>query len=201
MKNKKTIFSIILLLCLPFLAQAVTIDFANPIDSTGTATEFFQNIITGILNIIAYLGVLFIVIAGVVYLIASSTGNEALVETAKKIWTGSLIGIALGLAGPVFLKQIKEIVLKEGEMPTKIGSALTLTQIVSNTLEFLLSIIGILAIISLVINSMIYLFSSGNQNQAEKAKKNISLSIFGFIIAGSSLILVRLIVWFIENPR
>jgi len=196
MKNKKTFFLIVLLLCLPLLAQAVTIGLDNPIGTTGDATQFSENVITGILDIIAYLGVLFIVIAGVVYLIASSTGNEALVGTAKKIWTGSLIGIALGLAGPTFLRQILEIT---GQPPNNLDDVKPLTEIVSNTLQFLLSIIGILAIISLVVNSMIYLFSSGNQNQAEKVKKNISLSIFGFIIAGSSLVLVRLIVWFIEN--
>ena len=160
MINKKNLLIFIFILfIIPNAVWALDLSFSNPVGTTGTMTGFLEAILAGILNIIAFLGVLFIVISGVMYLIATNTGNDSLIETAKKIWTGSLIGLALALAGPSFLKEILSIVLSGNNMPTSLDDAPSLSKIISNTLTFLLSIIGILAIISLVINSIMYLVS------------------------------------------
>ena len=197
--KKKLLIFILILFIIPNIVWALDISFGNPIGTTGTMTTFFEAILAGILNIIAFLGVLFIVIGGVIYLIAANTGNDTLIGTAKKIWTGSLIGLALALAGPSFLKEIQSIVLNGLGMPTDLGSAPSLSDIISRTLSFLLSIIGILAIISLVINSIMYLVSIGDATKAEKIKSNIKYSLIGLLTAGSALIILKQIVWFIEN--
>ncbi|MCK5080529.1 MAG: hypothetical protein KAQ63_00035 [Candidatus Moranbacteria bacterium] len=197
-KKKLSIFGFCFLI-IPSVVWAVDISFGNPVGTAGNITLFFQAILNGILNIIAFLGVLFMVIGGVIYLIASSTGNNTLIGTAKKIWVGSLVGLALALAGPSFLKEIQIIVLNGGAMPTDLASAPSLTNIISNTLSFLLSIIGILAIISLVISSILYLTSLGDTSKAEKAKANITYSLIGLLVAGSALIIVKQIIWFIET--
>jgi hypothetical protein len=181
---------------IPSLAGAVNLSFGNPVGTSGSMTELFQAILAGILNIIAFLGVLFMVIGGVIYLMASTSGNENLIETAKKIWTGALIGLALALAGPSFLKQIQAIL---GPAPTSLDAAPSLSAIVTSTLSFLLSVIGILAIISLVINSILYLTSAGNSSRAEKIKSSIMYSIVGLLAAGSALIIVKQIVLLIET--
>jgi len=199
MNKKSAWIGIPIAILIPKLTWAVTVSFGNPVGTSGTMTEFFQAILAGILNIIAFLAILFIVIGGVMYIIASNNGDENMIGSAKKIWTGSLIGLAIALAGPSFLKEIKEIVLDGGSMPTDLGSAPSLSMIITNTLSFLLSVLGILAIISSVINSILYLTSGGNSAKAEKIKSNITYSIIGFVIAGSALILVRQIAWFIEN--
>lgn len=200
MINKKNLLIFIFILfMIPSTVWALDLSFGNPIGTTGTITGFLETILTGILNIIAFLGVLFIVISGVMYLIATNTGNDSLIETAKKIWTGSLIGLALALAGPSFLKEILSIVLSGENMPTSLDDAPSLSKIISNTLTFLLSIIGILAIISLVINSIMYLVSAGDTAKAEKIKSNIKYSLIGLLTAGSALIILKQIVWFIEN--
>jgi len=198
--NQKTFLIGLLLLTIPNLVWAMNLSFGNPVGTTGTMTVFFEAIITGILNIVAFLGVLFLAIGGIIYLMAASSGNDNLIGTAKKIWTGSLTGLALSLAGPSFLKEIKEIVLGVGgTVPTDIASAPSLTDIVSNSLDFLLSIIGILAIISLVINSILYLTAFGDSSKAEKTKTNIMYSLMGVIAAGSALIIVQEIVLLIET--
>ncbi len=200
MLNKKNLLIFAFLIFLvPNIALALNISFGNPVGPTGDITSFFEAILTGILNIIAFLGVLFIVIGGVVYLIASNTGNDALIGTAKKIWVGSLIGLALALAGPSFLKEIKSIVLDGNPVPTNLIDAPSLSEIVARTLSFLLSIVGILAILSLVTNGILYLFTAGDSNKAEKIKTNIQYSLLGFLISGSALIIVKQIVNFIEN--
>ena len=114
-----------------------------------------------------------------------------MITTAKLCLTGALIGLALAAAGPSFLKEIKTIVLKDGQMPTTLDEALTVKEIVLNTLAFLLSIFGILAIVSLVVSGAIYIFSFGDSNKAQKAKYAVGASIAGIVIAGASLILVR----------
>ncbi len=199
MKNKKIIFLILFLLIIPNVVWGLDISFNNPFGSTGELTDFFKSVLQGILDIIAFLGVLFIVISGIVYLIASSTGNDAMLGTAKKILTGSLVGLILALSGPTLMNQIMDIVLNGAPTPTNLDEAPTLTAIVEETLSFLLSIIATIAIISSVVNGILYLFSGGDSSRAEQIKKNIRFSIIGFMVAGSALLLVRQIVWFIEN--
>ncbi|MDZ7612177.1 MAG: DUF6112 family protein [Candidatus Moranbacteria bacterium] len=170
------------------------ISFKNPIGETGDITTFFEHVIAGLLGIIAFLSVLFIVIAGVVYIIASSSGNENMVSVAKKMWMVSLLGLAIALAGPTFLQEIKEIVLSGGPMPQNLDEAPTLTQIVENTLSFLLTILGVLAVIGLVISSVFYLAAGGNQQMAEKAKSSVKYSLLGVLVAVASLVLVKEII-------
>ncbi|MFO7807392.1 MAG: pilin [Candidatus Moraniibacteriota bacterium] len=182
-----------------YTAKAVTISFDNPIGETGDITQFFQSVTSSLMGIIAFLSVLFIVIAGIMYLMASSSGNDKMAETAKKMWAGALAGLALALAGPTFLKEIKEILIAGEEVPTQLNEAPTLTEIVERTLSFLLSILGILAIIGTVISGFFYLSSSGDPKKAEKAKNAVVYSIIGVIVAGSALILVQEITNLITN--
>lgn len=197
--SKKLLSLTLILMIFPASAWALDVSFGNPVGTQGTITGLFQAILTGILNIIAFLAILFIVIGGVMYLVASTTGNDNLISSAKKIWVGSIIGLSLALAGPTFLKEINTIVLNGGPMPTNLASAPSLSDIVASVLSFLLSIIGILAIISLVINGIIYLTLFGDSSKAQKVKANINFSLFGLLIAGSALIIVRQIAELIEN--
>ncbi len=60
-----------------------------------------------------------------------------------------------------------------------------------NALEFLLSIAGVLAIISMVVSGAIYFFSAGSPQIAEKAKKGFGFSIIGTIAIFGALIIVK----------
>jgi hypothetical protein len=202
MKKKQIIFLSLALLIIPSVVWGLGVSFSNPIDPTGTGTitDLFESILEGILNIIAALGILFIVISGVIYLIASASGNEAMTGTAKKIATGSLVGLILGLSGPTLMGEIMDIILGVGGvMPDDLDTAPSLSEIVARALSFLLSIIATIAIISLTVNGILYLVAGGDSSKAEKVKNNIKFSIIGFVISGSALILVRQIIWFIEN--
>jgi len=84
-------------------------------------------------------------------------------------------------------------------MPTSLDDAPTLSEIVTRGLTFLLSIIGLLAIISLTISGISYLSSFGDSTKVEKAKQNIFYALLGILIAGASLILVRQISLFITG--
>jgi hypothetical protein len=192
---KKIFFSLILCSTIfassPAMAENYTIVAQNPI-GTEEITEFLQGIMAHMQSIIAFLAVLFIIIGGVLYITAA--GNPGRVTAAKICWTGALIGIAIAAAAPTFLKEIKNIALRDGNMPETLDEALTVKEIVINTVNFLLSIFGILSIIGLVVSGVIYLVSFGNPQMKENAKKGVAYSIAGIAIAGAAVVLVRQII-------
>ncbi len=67
------------------------------------------------------------------------------------------------------------------------------SQVAVNAVQFLLSVVGILAIIMLVISGMIYFFSAGDKKMMELAKKSTTYAIIGIIVAFSARIVVGLI--------
>ncbi|MCK9378899.1 MAG: hypothetical protein M0P97_02015 [Candidatus Moranbacteria bacterium] len=72
-----------------------------------------------------------------------------------------------------------------------ISDAPTLMQVSGNVLSFLLSIFGVLAIMSLIGAGMLYFFSSGDQTQMGKAKKMAFYSAVGIVVALGALLVVR----------
>lgn len=177
------------------LAEDQTVKFQNFL-GTGSITNFLENILIRMQSIVAYLSVLFIVIGGILYLLAGTSGNDKLTQIAKASWTTSLIGLTIAIAGPAILKKLQEILLKDGKMPTNLDDTLSLQEIVTNILNFLLSIFGTLAIISLTVSAIMYILSFGDQKKVSEIIKN---SLWGVLIAGSSLIIVNQIITFITK--
>ena len=183
-----------------FAAPADIIVVQNPV-GTPTLTNFFENVMVKLGSIIAYLAVLAIVIGGIMYIISGmGGGNENMKKIAQNTIVFAIIGLALAAAGPAFLKQIKIIVLggAGAAMPVNIGDAPTIATIVTNTLEFLLSIVGILAIISLTIGGIMYIMA-GSVDIAQRAMKTITYSIIGIVVTAVALMIVRKIVELIEG--
>lgn len=74
----------------------------------------------------------------------------------------------------------------------------TITEVAVSTLNFILSVISILAVIALAISGIMYLAAGANITQAEKAKKSMVAAIIGFAMAGSALIVIQQIVNFFQ---
>ena len=123
-----------------------------------------------------------------------AAGDETMITRAKKTWTGAAIGFAIALASPTFLKEIKKILGgggTGGSVESWVDSALTINEIAINVLELLLSVIGIVAIISLVIGGGTYLTAYGDEKRLDSAKKIVKFSIIGITVALASLIIVK----------
>lgn len=74
-----------------------------------------------------------------------------------------------------------------------ISDAPSIASVLQNVVNFLLSIIGVLAIIALVISGLLYLTAQGNPKQAEVAKKILFYAIIGAVVAfGVSVIISQL---------
>lgn len=65
--------------------------------------------------------------------------------------------------------------------------------ILTNILNWLLGIFGILALISFVISGIQYIISAGDEKNMQTAKRNMTYSTLGIIVALAGLVIVRAI--------
>ena len=165
--------------------QAAT--FTNPL-RFNTVEEVLGSLLGTLRGIIVVLSIVFIVIGAILYI--TSAGDEGRMKTAKAAITASMIGLALGIAAPSFLKEIGQILGWGAVNNTEVSGAKTLTEIATNVLNFLLSIVGILGIIMLVVGGIMYLTAAGDENRIDTGKSIVKYSIIGIIVALASLVLV-----------
>lgn len=138
-------------------------------------------------GIIVILAIIFIIIGAVLYI--TSSGNETQISRAKSAITAAMIGLALGIAAPSFLKEIAGV-LGWTTVDSALTNAQTLTAISVKVLNFLLSIIGIIGIIMLVIGGMTYLTAAGDESKAEVGKRITTYAIIGIAVALAALVIV-----------
>jgi len=201
MKNKKYLVLVPVLIFLGlFCFYSVqgadnTIQFNNPL-AFNTVQGVLGSLLNTLQGIIVTISLVFIVIGAVFYI--TSTGNEKRMNTAKGAIFAALIGLAIGIAAPSFLKQISEIL---GWTPTdsEVTDALTLQQIAMNTLEFLLSVAGTISLIMIVIGGITYFTSAGDEKKSETGKKMVKFAAIGVAITMGSLVIVRQIATLIAS--
>ena len=175
--------------------SAVSFNLANPLkyDSVEGA---LTNIMGAIRGLVVTLALLMIVIGGVMYII--SFGNADSMKKAKSIVLAALIGLAIVIAAPAFLKEIAILLGWDTASAIEGGTNLTLTQIAVKVLNFLLSIIGTLAIIMMIISGIMYLSSAGNDGRMKQAKGIFMASLIGIAVALASMVLVTAVARFFE---
>lgn len=67
----------------------------------------------------------------------------------------------------------------------------TIFNIISNTMNWLLAILGFIGIIGFVISGILYLTAAGDETQIEKAKSAMMYSIIGIIVALIGFVIIR----------
>lgn len=168
-------------------------EFANPIGVT-TVQEFLNKFLASMREIVAVIAIVFIVLGGIFYMVSS--GNEKMITRAKMCWTGAVIGLAIVLAAPSFLTEIINILGGSQAVPAPSGPRLY--EIGIKVMELLLSIFGIIAIISLVAGGGMYLTAYGDEKRIDTAKKIVTYSIIGIIVGLSAVVIINQIASLIE---
>ena len=74
-----------------------------------------------------------------------------------------------------------------------ITDAPTLARVGWNMLQYLLGIVGLIAIIGFVVSGALYFFSAGNERMLDRAKKSFWASVIGVVISLSALIIIRVV--------
>lgn len=169
------------------------INFTNPL-AFNTVEQVLDSILGTLRSIIVILSLVFIVIGAVLYI--TSAGDEGRMKTAKGAITASVIGLAIGLAAPSFLKEIGSVLGWGAVNSSAVAGAATLSQIAANVLNFLLSIVGVLAIIMLVVGGIMYLTAAGDEDRIDSGKKIVKYSIIGIVVALAALVIVSQIAAF-----
>ena len=174
--------------------SAQVVPFINPLQFDNVE-GLLASVLTAVQRIVVVLALVFIVIGALLML--TSAGTEEMVTRGKKAITMAIVGLAIGIAAPSFLKEIA-IILKwipecnEGDPScANVEKALTLSQIAMNVLNFLLGISGVLALIMLVIGGIMYLTSAGDEDRIASGKKIFTYSVIGVVVIFSSMVLVK----------
>jgi hypothetical protein len=174
----------------------VSIDFKNPL-AYDTVEGVLDSILGTLRAIIVTLALVFLVVGAVLYI--TSAGSEKQMKVAKGAIVAAMIGLAIGLAAPSFLKEISQVLGWTSVNNPDVSGALTLSQIALNVLYFLLSVVGILAIIMLVVGGIIYMTgaTTGDEKSKVQTGKNIiKYAIIGIFVALASLVIVSQIAEF-----
>jgi len=167
-----------------------SMSFENPL-KYDSISAFLTAFLENLQGIVATIAVIFIVIGGIMYML--SAGDPKMITRAKDTIFAAIIGLAIVLAAPTFLKEVRTILgaTSSSSGDQSIDSAMSLLDIADNVLTFLLSIVGILAIISIVIGAIMYLTAYGDEDKAKTGKKIITYSLIGIAVALVALILVQ----------
>ena len=174
--------------------------FENPLGpGMDNLKAVLNSLLTHLAGVIVIISIIFIIIGGLMYMM--SAGDEKMITRAKNTVTAAVVGLAIALAAPTFLKEIMLILggPGTGNPDAMVSNALTVQQIATGVLKFLLSVVGIIAIISLVIGGATYLTAYGDEKRLDKAKSIIKYSIIGIIVVLAALIIANQIGKFIAG--
>lgn len=168
--------------------------FGNPLVFTD-----INALICAILNffqgLIVVLALIFIIVGAFFYI--TSGGDEGRLTLAKKSILGALIGLAIGIAAPMFLREVANLLgWSAFAACSGFGSTLTLIQVATKILNFLLSVIGVAALIMLVVGAFMYLTAAGDESRIDTGKSIVKYSIIGIAVALAALVLVRQVAGF-----
>lgn len=73
-----------------------------------------------------------------------------------------------------------------------ITDAPSISNVGMNILNFLLSVVGIIAIIALVLSGILYLTAQDDKKRMQGAKRSMTYSILGIVLAMGGMILIKL---------
>lgn len=175
-------------------AMGSLLSFDNPLVFTDVnalvcaVLNFFQ-------GLIVVLALIFIIVGGFLYII--SGGDEGRLTLGKKSILGALIGLAIGIAAPMLLREIANLLGWTGVSSCSgFGSPLTLLEVATKVLDFLLSIVGVAALIMLVVGAFMYLTAAGDESRIDTGKSIVKYSVIGIVVALIALVLVKQVATF-----
>jgi len=136
----------------------------------------------GLKDIVVGVALVAIIIAGIIYLFSGA--NLALATKAKKTLVGAALGFAIVLGAEILLHEVGAALGWSEAKPE--GES-----VIKRAIEFVLGILGFIAMGGMIIGGIFYLTSAGDTSKAEKGKKTFYYSIIGLAIALSAIIIIR----------
>lgn len=160
----------------------------NPL-KWNTINDATTGVLIQLQKLVVILALIFIIIGALLYI--TSAGDTGRIDVAKKCILGALIGLALGIAAPVFLREVGSILGWTGTVGPDFGTTRTLTELITSVINFILAIVGIIALIMLLIGSFMYLTAAGDEGRIDTGKTIVKYAIIGITVAVAALVIVR----------
>ncbi len=189
------IWGFFLVLCFETLGANQSYTYENPL-KVNSFSEWLSNLLASIQGIISWLAIIMIVIGGIIYI--TSAGSEKQIGWAKGIIKYALIGFAVAVAAPSLLKEIKEVAQNGPFASDLIDSAKPIPLILADILDFAITLVGVLAIISFTVGGIMYFAALGDKQKADIGKKIAFYSIIAVLISGLGVIITKQIIIVLE---
>ncbi len=171
------------------LADSVSWQYQNPL-TVGSFSAWFSNLLSAIQGIVGWLAVIMIFIGGIIYILSAGVSKQ--IELAKNIIKWALVGFAVAVGAPALLKELRDFVFGGGTAPADfIDSANSFQAIAINVLNFLLSIVGILALLGFAVGGVMYLLAMGDKKKTETGRNLVTYSVIAIAVASGGIILLR----------
>ena len=160
-------------------------------DLKSDAAKIATNVLTDLTIIAAYLVIGYVIYGGYLYMF--SDGDPTKAASGKKTLLHAFIGLAIVLSANIILSSIRIALLGNSQLTT-VDSA-TASTLVTNLIQWVVGIAGIVAAAFLVIGGISYLTSTGDSNKLQKAKNTIMYALIGLVIVA----LAEVITAFVSN--
>lgn len=176
-------------LYLIFLPSAEAVDFYTQVGSVSDFGEYLTNVWSWASQVIFGVAVLATVVGGI--LLMTSDGNEEKTDMGRNTIKGAVISIVIVLFSAVLQKFLSKP--SEGID----GNISETSVVINNSINLLLGLVGVLAIVGFVTAGFRYITSGGDEEKMDKAKRGLRLSLIGAVvsIAAWSLLQFLLNIW------
>jgi len=192
-KAKKQIIWVIVGLIVISAAEFVGFEIFNPAERDFLSDEIIKPLDTKVRQVIRYIeffvGGFFLMNMALTgfYLVSSgATGGERL-EKEKKFFQNFLLGAVFILLAEVIIRVI-------GDDSSSIEKITIVNTELGGIINFILTFLAGAAVLMLIMASLYYVVSFGNEEQANQAKRIITGSIIGLVVAFSSYVLAQFLI-------
>lgn len=151
------------------------------------------NVLADLTIIAAYLVLGFVIYGGYQYMF--SDGDPSKAAAGKKTLLHAFIGLAIVLTANIILSSIRIAFLGQNGSLTPLEIGTNTNYLVTNLIQWVVGIAGLVAAIFLVIGGISYLTSAGDANKLQKAKTTILYALIGLVIVA----LAEIITAFVSN--
>ena len=163
------------------------IEFENPL-GVDSIEGLLGKVMDNINSVLITIAIIMLLIGGIMYML--SFGNDQSMERAKKVILAAIIGLSIALSAKTFLQTLWDVLGVNSSTAGSPGGE-SFEVVAGRILTFLLSIVGIIAIISLIIGGIMYMTAYGDEDRIQKGKKIVIASIIGIVISVGSVVIVK----------
>ena len=178
------------------------VNITNENDLKNNIWTIVANVVTDITVIAAYLVLGYVIYGG--YLYVFSGGDPSKVAAGKKTLAQAFIGLAIVMSANVIMGAIRIALVGSGG---NIGSCATTggcvdpNQMVTNLIQWVIAIVGVVAVIFIVYGGILYATSSGDPAKVKKAKDTILYAVIGLIIVALAEIITAFVSGIIRDAN